>query len=409
MEKIDTQITNTDQTKGIKQKKKMITIIGIVVAAVIVIFAVLLYIFLYKIPYNEAVANLDSAVEKYNTEVANFDIAIGKYNVEVSALARRNKELDDNITALNQVINAKNIPIDELLLSEAQSILTEALNFPKDSAPVAPDLSKNTEEVIAVSSDVSILTKEVIAATSKVSILTEEAIAASADVSILTEEVCAMGNYSDMLAKVQATESKYRSMIEDFKGGESEVVWFGVDKENTVLRFVIKLSNSNDYTLRGVTTEWIAYDIDDAVVGSFDGSQPDIPANGYVYYVGGAGSANLSGTPVRVEVKIATEGLLTNRVSPQITVSNVQVKNNGYGFYSVSAGCATDSDIKTVDIDGQIIVKDADGQIIDADFWNADNLPDNLGADDKFKVSADFFDLPAIPKSAEVYMYYKWE
>ena len=243
MEKIDTQITNTDQTKGIKQKKKMITIIGIVVAAVIVIFAVLLYIFLYKIPYNEAVANLDSAVEKYNNEVANFDIAIGKYNVEVSALARRNKELDDNITALNQVINAKNIPIDELLLSEAQSILTETLNFPKDSAPVAPDLSKNTEEVIAVSSDVSILTKEVIAATSKVSILTEEAIAASADVSILTEEVCAMGNYSDMLAKVQATESKYRSMIEDFKGGESEVVWFGVDKENTGIFYSLLVSN----------------------------------------------------------------------------------------------------------------------------------------------------------------------
>ncbi len=411
MDQIDTQMTGIDKTKGIKQKKKkkMMTILGIILAAVIVIAAVLLYIYLYKIPYDEAVVNFNAAVEKYNNEVVNFDAAVEKYNVEVSALTERNEELDNNISTLNQVINAENIPVDELLLSEAQSILTETRNFPKDSAPALPDVSKKTEEVTAASSDVSKKTEEVIAASSKVSILTEEVIVASSDVSILTEEVRAMGDYSDILAKIQAAESKYRSMIENFKGGESEVMWFGVDKESTVLRFVIKLSNSNDHILRGVTTEWIAYDIDGAVVGSFDGSQPDIPANGYVYYVGGAGGANLSGTPARVEVEITTEGLLTNRVSPQITVSNVQVINNGYGWYSVSADCVTDSDIKTVDMDGQFIVKDADDQIIDADFWSAENLPDTLGAGDKFKVSVDFFDLPAIPESAEVYLYYKWE
>ena len=62
-----------------------------------------------------------------------------------------------------------------------------------------------------------------------------------------------------------------------------------------------------------------------------------------------------------------------------------------------------------MDLNGEIIVKDASGEIIDADFWSAENLPDTLGANGKFKMSRDFFDLPAIPQDAEVYMYYMWK
>ena len=195
-------------------------------------------------------------------------------------------------------------------------------------------------------------------------------------------------------------------MIDQFKGCAAEVIWVGVDTENTVLRFVAKMSNANPYTLRGVTTEWIAYDKNDAIVGSYDGSQPDILANDYIYYVGGAGGVNLSGTPARVEIKIKTEGLLTNRELPLISVNNIQIENHGFNWFTVSADCVTDSDINTADLDGQIIVKNDDGEIIDADFWSADNLPDSIGANGKFILSADFFNLPAVPKNAEVYMYY---
>ena len=85
------------------------------------------------------------------------------------------------------------------------------------------------------------------------------------------------------------------------------------------------------------------------------------------------------------------------------------LKDNGFNWYTVSANCKTDSDIDTAYLDGQIIVKDSKGKIIDADFWNAENLPDSIKADGKFKVWEDYFDLPTFPKSAEVYMYYKWE
>ena len=359
-------MTENKQNKKTVSKKKNV-LINSSVLSVVVIVAAVLFVNFYKIPYEEAKADFNTAMEQFNKEV--------------DALQERNNELDDQIDLLNQVINAENIPIDELLISDAQDILIEAREVPKDSAPATPKLSWKIDEVKK----------------------------ATTDVKKLTDKVKTMGDYSEVLTKVKETELEYRSMIENFKTVKTKVEWIGVDKENTVLRFVVKLSNPNDYTLKGITLEWIAHDVDGAVVGSYSGLQPDIPAYGYIYYVGGAGGANLSGTPATVDVKSTTEGLLTNRVSPQITVSDIELKANGFDWYTVSANCKTDSDVDTEHLDGQFIVKDSNKKIIDADFWYAENLPDNIKANGKFKVSEDYFDLPTIPKSAEVYMYYKCE
>lgn len=363
----DTNSNVQVKEKETTPKKKKVVIIGGIVAVIVLIIAAVLFVKFYKIPYDDAKAE--------------FSLAMEQYNAEVVALEERNDELDSNIELLNQVINAENIPVDELLLEEAQVVLREARAYPRDSAPEAPELSLKIDEV-----------KEM-----------------TVELLKLSDDVSAMGDYSEIIMKVQNTEAEYRTMIENFKTAEAEVLWVGVDKENTVLRFVVKLSNSNDYILKGINLEWTAYDVDGAVVGNYSGSQPDIPANDCVYYVGGAGSANLSGTPANVDVKLTAEGLLTNRVSPKISVSNVQIKDNGFSWYTVSAECVTDSETNTEYLDGQVIVKDANGQIIDADFWNSENLPAILDANGKFKVTNDYFDLPTFPKSAEVYMYYKWE
>ncbi len=374
MEQIDPQLKNDldpkeipEEIKGEKNRNKKLTIIISVVAAVVMIAAVVLYVFLYKIPYDEAVVGFNNAADRYHAAV--------------TALDDRNKELNDSIMSLNQVIHTENIPIDEFLLLEANSVLEEARNIPKDSALPIPEMPKKPDEI-----------KET-----------------TAKILESIPEVQAMGDYSETIELLSATKTEYQAMIDLFKSCESDVVWFGVDEENTVLRFVVQLSNPNTYTLRGVATEWIVYDKNDAIVGSFDGTQPDIPANDSVYYVGGAGSANLSGMPARVEVKITSGGLLTNRKLPQIALSNIQIKNNGFNWFTVFADCVADADIKTVDLDGQIIIKDANGQILEADFWSAENLPDSIDAGGKFAISEDFFDLSAMPEKAEVYMYYKMQ
>lgn len=346
------------------RRSKERIVISVIVAVIIIVAAVVLYVNLYKIPHDNAVSYFNNSVEQFN--------------VAKAELENRNKKLDDSIASLSQVVYAEDIPVDDFLLLEANSVLEEARSITRDSAPPIPAMPKKTDEINAEASEIL----------------------------EMVSEVQAMGEYSDILELLSVTEEKYQTMIDQFKGCAAEVIWVGVDTENTVLRFVAKMSNANPYTLRGVTTEWIAYDKNDAIVGSYDGSQPDIPANDYIYYVGGAGGVNLSGTPARVEIKMKTEGLLTNRELPLISVNNIQIENHGFNWFTVSAACVTDSDINTADLDGQIIVKNDDGEIIDADFWSADNLPDSIGANGKFVLSADFFNLPAVPKNAEVYMYY---
>lgn len=376
MEQIDSQIVeNPQENVTIKKKRKTWVIIAsIILAIALIAVAAVLYVKLYKIPHDEA-------VRQYNEAVANYNSAVDQFNTAATALEERNKALDDSIADLGKIVYAENLPIDEFLLAEADSVLTEARSVTKDTAPTLSEMPESTDAINAETNNIL----------------------------ALIPTVDGMGDYSDTIDLLTATEEKYQNMIDEYQGCKTEVIWTGVDEEYTVLRFVVKISNDNDYVMRDVTTEWIAYDKNDAIVGSHDAAQADIPANGYVYYVGGAGSANLSGTPVRVEMRVTTDGILTNREMPQITVSNVQIINRGWGGFDVTADCVTDSEIMTANLDGQIIVKDAEGQIIDAEFWRADNLPDTIPADGKFILSEYLYDLPAVPTEAEVYMYYVWQ
>lgn len=376
MKQIDSQIVeNPQETAPTKKKRKTwVIIVSVILAIALIAVASVLYVKLYKIPHDEA-------VKQYNEAVANYNSAVDQFNTAAVALEERSKALNDSIADLSKIVYAENLPIDEFLLAEADSVLTEARSVTKDTAPTLAEMPQSTDEIN-----------------------TE-----SANILALIPEVEAMGDYSETIDLLTATEEKYQNMIDEYQGCKTEVIWTGVDEEYTVLRFVVKISNDNDYVMRDVTTEWIAYDKNDAIVGSHDAAQADIPANGYIYYVGGAGSANLSGTPVRVEMRVTTDGILTNREMPQITVSNIQIINRGWGGFDVTADCVTDSDIMTANLYGQIIVKDAEGQIIDAEFWSADNLPDSIPTDGKFVLSEYFYDLPAVPTEAEVYMYYVWQ
>ena len=349
-------------------KSKKAKIIAGIIGGVIIVVALTLFVTLYLVPYNKVKVEYNTAREQYD--------------IEATALENINKELSDNIETLQQVITAKDIPIDELMISSAQDIINEARECSEKPIPKAPRAPLSIEKVKPV----------------------------ALEVLKVKDTVSEMSDYNNkILTKLKDTETEYRLLIENFKTAETNVEWLGVDKESTVLRFVTKISNPNNAILRDINIEWIAYDADGAVVGNHSGLKPDIPANGYVYYIGGAGSANLSGTPATVEVKVTSEGLLTNRVAPKIDVSNIQLQNNGFGMHTVSAECKTDTEVKTSQLDGEFIIKDANGKIIDADFWYAENLPDTIKAEGKFKVSESFFDLPAIPNSAEVYMYYEWK
>lgn len=376
MEQIDSQIVdNVQETAQVKkQHKTWVIIVSIILVIVLISVATILYVKLYKIPHDEA-------VRQYNEAIDNYNRAIDQFSSASVALEERNKALDSYIAELGQIVYTDNLPLDEFLLAEAGAVLMEARSVNKDTAPTLSEMPPSTDEI------------------------NEEADKIIAWIPRME----AMGDYGDTIDLLATTTEKYQQMVDEFQNCKTDVIWTGVDEQYTLLRFVAKISNDNEYAMRDVVTEWIAYDKNDAIVGSLQSVQADIPANSSIYYVGGAGSARLSGTPARVEIRVASEGVLTNRTLPQISVSNVQIINQGWGSFDVTADCMTDSDIMTANLDGQIIVKDADGQIIDADFWSADNLPDTIPANGKFVLSEYIYDLPAVPTDAEVYMYYVWQ
>lgn len=376
MEQSDSQIAGNAQktTPEKKQRKTWVVIVSIILVIVLISVAAILYVKLYKIPHDEAVRQYNEAVDNYNRAVDQFGSAS-------AALEERNKALDTCIAELGQIVYADNLPLDEFLLAEADSVLMEARSVTRDAAPALSGMPQSTDEI----------NREA-----------DKIIAWIPDIE-------AMGDYGDTIDLLAATTEKYQKMVDEFRNCKTDVIWTGIDEKYTLLRFVAKISNDNAYAMRDVVTEWIAYDKNDAIVGSLRSARADIPANSSIYYVGGAGSAKLSGTPARVEVRVASEGVLTSRTLPQISVSNVQITNRGWGSLDVTADCMTDSDILTANLNGQIIVKDADGQIIDADFWSADNLPDTIPANGKFVLSEYIYDLPAVPADAEVYMYYVWQ
>ena len=346
-----------------KSKKSKI-IAGI--AGGVIVVATALFVTLYLIPYNEA------KVE--------YNIAKEQYDAKVTELKQINLELNENADQLEETVGAPDIPIDQFLISSAQDMVKEARECSQKEIAQAPGAPFSIDKIKPVSAEV-LEAKDVV-----------------------SELVDSNG---EVLTKIKEASEHYSSIITNFATASIDVEWFNVDQDLTVLRFVSKITKPNDAVLRDVEIEWTAYDAQGAVVGSYSGMQSDIPANGSIYYVGGAGGANLSATPASVEVKAISDGILTNRVNPNIEVSNIQIKNAFFGgSYDVSAECKTDTEISTSRLDGQFILKDENGTIIDAEFWSADNLPEMIKEEGKFVVSDYFLNVPAIPTTAEVYMYY---
>ena|GEM_PF-7074189 len=313
-----------------------------------------------------------------NKSISIFEDAVERCVSVIVELEGRNQELDDSIALLHSTVMVANLPFDETLLAVPKSILEEARSVEKDDVPVIPNMPA---EINAI----NVMTLEIVN---------------------LTSVVASMGNYREIITKLQETYLEFETLIQQFQGANIEILWVDVDESATLLRFLTRITNSNSYTLSGVTTQWVAYSENDAIVGSLNSDRPFIPANGYVYYIGGAGGAILSGNPNRVEVTVVDEGILTNRTAPVISVSDINITRSGFS-YTVTAECITDTEIEANNLSGNIILRDEDGHIIYADFWLASNLPDLLPENGKFVLSEFFWRLPSSPASAEVYVYYR--
>lgn len=190
---------------------------------------------------------------------------------------------------------------------------------------------------------------------------------------------------------------------------EVSVEWFSVDEEAVLLRFVAAITNPGPQTLHGIQTEWVAYDDTGAIVGSHTGTRPAVGAGETFLYVGGAGGANLSGVPARVDVTIADPGRFMPGEVTRLSVSDVTVEREQYGpsdEYTVSARAEVgDTAVDSQRLRGSAVLRDESGTIVGADFWSPSSLPATLSPGSSFRIEMPFIAADAPPTSADVVIY----
>jgi hypothetical protein len=217
---------------------------------------------------------------------------------------------------------------------------------------------------------------------------------------------CEVQGPTETATPIQENRSVASSVVETIQGPSPSVgdVSFFYDSEWEVMRIATLVSNPSDRPIEGIVSEWIAFDENNAIVGSYKWTLPPIPANGSIPYVGGASSVHMTGTPVRAEISLIEPGLFASDYQESFRVTNIAFMSTEYldGAYTISANAEALTDLKTSNIVGWIIIRDADGIIIGADFVLPDNLPDQLSSGTSFVLSQTVFTVLGEPASVEV-------
>lgn len=177
----------------------------------------------------------------------------------------------------------------------------------------------------------------------------------------------------------------------------ARIVWSYFDQRDSLFRFLAQVKNPATRPRAAVVVTWTALDADGAIIGSYPtAQQPTIPAGGSIYYAGGAGGGHLSGAPKRVTVEVSDSGNLINSApDPTVTVVKTTFEKEDFTpypraeSYGVSTTLLAHSDVKSADVATTIVLRDKSGKIVGADFALASDLPDEIKAGEKFRMTED--------------------
>jgi len=143
------------------------------------------------------------------------------------------------------------------------------------------------------------------------------------------------------------------------------------------MRFAARITNPNPVPLSGVVATWEAFDADGAYVAAHSHHFPLLAANSDFWYVGGAGSFHLTGTPVRVEIYLDDAGVAAPDAAPKIfTTKEVAMDDpNFLGNFHINALVESpDTNVDGSRIGATWVLFDSADRILDAD-WGFMGFP----------------------------------
>jgi hypothetical protein len=228
----------------------------------------------------------------------------------------------------------------------------------------------------------------------------------------LTLAACGGEKTDSASSQVEKTDSVSSQVEKDAPPITAEVVYsFFIDDPLT--RFAVKFTNPGEKARSGVTATWKAYDKDGVIVGTHDTIVPPILAGGSTFYAGGAGGANLTGTPAKVTVNVTDNGHeVDTKPASGVTVGSTEFKKLDYSLYEgttsyeASMVLTATRKISSSDVETALLLRDSNGKVVGAEWADLDSVPDTIAAGEKFKVTAHIIVRDGPPKSVEGYA---WE
>jgi hypothetical protein len=187
-------------------------------------------------------------------------------------------------------------------------------------------------------------------------------------------------------------------------------LWFWSETGGTnLMRVAATVSNPGLEPINGVAMSWNALDASGALVGSHSHTIPTINALSSWTYVGGAGAAELTGTPASATVVVAQKGSYVKQAATPYAADSVQFAVSTYGIYTGATDYSVTGDITigtnqipSSSLDVAILLTNAAGQVVGADFDEPSNLPAVLTPGLRIGIQDD---MPAtsMPTTATIY------
>lgn len=189
----------------------------------------------------------------------------------------------------------------------------------------------------------------------------------------------------------------------------ADLIWTNITTtslDETQAWFVIRITNSGDVDVSGMTMSVKALDDARTIVGSDQLYLPTIPANSEFDYfgeLGGTAWSSLTGNPTQIEIDNVTSGRSGSRTIQMLKTSELELSEGDVSMSFVEAGYAYNITVVVTNDTGrtlnslvhqQVVLYDASGNPVGGGGSWSDNKPDVLSDGDSYR--EEWTNIPAV-------------
>ena len=206
-----------------KDKKKA-TLIGVIVAVVVIAIAVCGWYFGIKVPHDKAVDAYLTSVQQYGEAVDKYNESVEAYNDKAKEIIAKNDDLIAKVDEAQSLIDCGDVPFE----GEKLTYLSNTVKDARNSKVETPELKERVNEVVVHEDILSSKKAEIEEATAANDLGTEECYAIQKQITAPTEEwiLTRLGRVENIANTAPVTEEHDPNGNLNKDGGYTSTVYF---------------------------------------------------------------------------------------------------------------------------------------------------------------------------------------